>query len=446
MSNPTSKNPVSNRDHNPKWEVFRFFTWLGLIGFGGPQAHIALMQAEAQEKRAWLTKEEFSEALAVCNILPGPASTQLVTYLGWLRGGGWLGGIAAALGFIWPAFAMMLMLSWLYFSFGALPQVNAFFYGLKPVVVAIVLATSWRLSQPSRSDWRFWLLTALSAVLIGGQFINDFLVFVGAALLGLLLYPIPPKPTTTTQAQNNPPTKKLNANGLLSLLSAIYYAVLSPQSAVLNPQSSTFLEHSADWERLFKLGWFFGRAGALIFGGGLVIIPLIQNEIVMDYGWLSSQQFLDGAALGQATPGPVLITAAFVGYASAGIVGALVATFCIFLPGLTLILLAAPALQKVRQFPPARAALSGVNGAVVGSLLAGAYFIARTAFLFPASGSGPTLGDKLLDPYTVGLALLALFLIVRYKLNTIYLFLGAGLFGLVLSWLPFRLIWSGLPL
>ncbi len=424
-----------------RWEVFSFFTRLGLIGFGGPQAHIALMQEQAQEERNWLTKEEFSEALAVCNILPGPASTQLATYLGWWRGGGVWGGLAAAVGFIWPSFVLMLSLSWLYFTYGALPQINAFFYGLKPVVVAIVLATAWRLAKPARGDWRFWLIVTISAVLIGGQFFNDFLVFLGAALLGLLLY-WKDRPTAGKSAGPKAPERGKNPPLEIEPASPDDPASVSrPPSApawaglmmVQAGGADFFSSYATDLGRLAQLGWFFLRAGAFIFGGGLVIIPLIQNEIVNGYGWLTTQQFLDGAALGQATPGPVLITGAFVGYATAGLVGAFVATVCIFLPGLTLILLAAPVLQRVRQFPPAKPALAGVNGAVVGSLLAGAYLVGQTAFFVPGAWLGIGLGGKTLDLITVGLAVVALILNLKYKLNTIYLFLGAGLLGLLLK-------------
>ncbi len=418
-------------------EIFLFFTRLGFVGFGGPQAHIALMQDQAQARRGWLSKEEFSDGLAVCNILPGPASTQLATYIGWVRGG-WKGGLAAAIGFIWPAFAIMVGLAWLYFSYGRLPQVNAFFYGLKPVVVAIVLATTWRLAKPSLGDWRFWLISVAAALLIGTRSVNDFLVFLGAALLGLPLYAATVQPAKPTEKKNEPQAKdKLKIGGLWAATGL---------AGVQAEQTIGLFSNAGDWGRLVQLAWFFVRAGAFIFGGGLVIIPLIQNEIVQGLGWLSEQQFLDGVVLGQATPGPVLITAAFVGYATAGIVGALVATIAIFAPGLTLILLAAPSLQKVRQFPWARAMLNGVNGAVVGSLVAGAYFIGQTAFVLPRTSAGglEISNGKILDFYTVGLALAALFLIIRYKVNTIYLFLVAGGLGLGLSLLPFRLPGSGL--
>lgn len=418
-------------------EIFLFFTRLGFIGFGGPQAHIALMQEQAQEQRGWLTREEFSDGLAVCNILPGPASTQMVTYIGWVRGG-LKGGLVAAFGFIWPAFSMMVLLSWLYFTYGALAQVNAFFYGLKPVVVAIVLATAWRLAKPLLNDPRFWLITFLTAGLIGARLLNDFLVFLGAALLGLILY----RPTSLPPKKSQP-KKKDDKNQPVK--NASWWAALG-LTGLQTEQSAGFFTNAGDLGRLVQLGWFFIRAGAFIFGGGLVIIPLIQNEIVQGYGWLTQQQFLDGVALGQATPGPVLITAAFVGYASAGIAGALVGTVAIFAPGLTLILLAAPYLQKVKQFPWARAALNGVNGAVVGSLLAGAYFIAQTSFILPrTSAGGFEVGNgKIFDFYTLAISAVTLFLILRYKLNTIYLFLIAGGGGLLLSLLPFRLPGSGL--
>ncbi|MEI6044330.1 MAG: chromate efflux transporter [Chloroflexota bacterium] len=418
-------------------ELFLLFTRLGFIGFGGPQAHLALMQDEVQERRGWLTKEEFSDGLAVCNILPGPASTQMVAYIGWVRGG-LRGGLVAAFSFIWPAFTMMLVLSWLYFNYGTLAQVNAFFYGLKPIVVAIVVATAWRLAKPALRDTRFLTIMLVTALLMGAQLFNDFLVFLGAALIGLPLY------ASDEFMLNRVPEKKGRPTSERGLKMGGFWVAFG----LVNEQTISLLTNMGDFGRLAQLTWFFIRAGAFIFGGGLVIIPLIQNEVVQGYGWLTQQQFLDGVVLGQATPGPVLITAAFVGYATAGVIGALVATLAIFAPGLTLILLVAPSLKKVKRFPWARAALKGVNGAVVGSLLAGAYFTALTAFVLPhTSAGGFEMGKgKILDFYTLTLGLIALFLILRYKLNTIYLFLVAGGIGLLLSLLPFRLPGSGLPL
>jgi chromate transporter len=332
----------------------------------------------------------------------------------------------------------MLGLSWLYFNYGTLTQVNAFFYGLKPVVVAIVLATAWRLAKPSLRDSRFLIITLVTALIMGAQLFNDFLVFLGAALIGLPLY---------SSDERIDKKEELEKKDRVTSDSRIKMGGWWAAFGLLNEQTIGLFSNTGDFGRLIQLVWFFIRAGAFIFGGGLVIIPLIQNEVVQGYGWLTQQQFLDGVALGQATPGPVLITAAFVGYATAGIIGALLATVAIFAPGITLILLAAPSLQKVKRFPLARAALKGVNGAVVGSLLAGAYFIALTAFILPHTSAGglEISKGKILDFYTLALGTIALFLILRYKLNTIYLFLGAGGVGIFLSLLPFHLPGSGLP-
>ncbi len=417
-------------------EIARFFLWLGTVGFGGPQAHIALMQQEVQEKRKWLTAEEFRDGLAVCNLLPGPASTQMTVYIGWMRQG-LKGGLLAGVCFIFPAFLMMLFLSWLYFTYGTLPQLAAFFYGLKPVVVGIVLATTWRLAKPSVRDWRFWLLVVASFALITPRLLNDFLVFILAGVAGIVLYYWLFKPKDAP-----PPTTTGNPKAPVKLTGLFPAGWLSMAVA----QIGGFFDNAGDVTRLAQLGWFFIRAGALIFGGGLVIIPFVQNEVVSGFGWMSTQQFTDGVALGQATPGPVLVTATFVGFAVAGLSGAFVATFAIFAPGFLFILLAAPFLQRVKNFPYARAALQGVNGAVVGSLLAGAYFISEAAFILPRHPAGgiEVATNKILDPYTLLIGLVGLVLIVRYKVNTIWLFVLAGGLGIILSLLPFRLPGSGL--
>ncbi len=416
-------------------EISRFFLWLGAIGFGGPQAHIALMEREAQQKRGWLTKQEFLDGLAVCNLLPGPASTQLAVYIGWLRCG-WRGGLLAGIAFIFPAFVLMLILSWLYFAYGTLPQLAAFFYGLKPIVIAIVLATVWRLTKPTLADWRFWSLVIASTLLIATRTLNDFLVFLAAAALGLLLYGREIQPASKPNVNVPAKDDKIKASRM-GMFAAFWLSAGA---------GGGFLDNAGNWLRLAQLAWFFGRAGALIFGGGLVIIPFVQNEVVNGFGWMSSQQFTDGVALGQATPGPVLVTATFVGFAVAGLSGALVATISIFAPGFSFILLAAPSLQRIKDFPPARAALKGVNGAVVGSLLAGAYFVALTSLILPrkAAGGFEISAGQILDPYTVAIALIGLLLLVRYKVNTIVLFVLTGGLGIVLSLLPFRLPGSGL--
>jgi chromate transporter len=411
-------------------EIAKLFLWLGCIGFGGPQAHIALMQQEVLEKRKWLNTEEFTEGLAVCNLLPGPASTQLAVYIGWIKGR-LRGGLLAGICFIFPAFCMMLALSWLYFAFGTLPQLAAFFYGLKPVVVSIVLATTWRLAKPNIRDWRFWLLVIISCILISLRLVNDFLVFLGAALAGIILY------RSLQTGKTSKPIKKKNG---LQQRGWVF-------SSGITLLIGGFFDNAGDLTRLAQLGWFFLRAGALIFGGGLVIIPFVQNEVVSGFGWMNVQQFTDGVALGQVTPGPVLVTATFVGYAVAGLSGALVATIAIFTPGFMFILLAAPHLQRVKNYPIARSALQGVNGAVIGSLLAGAYFVSTAAFILPRTQTGGIdIGEgKILDPYTVFISLVSLFLLVRYKVNTIWLFALAGGIGIVLNLISFRLPGMSLP-
>jgi chromate transporter len=282
----------------------------------------------------------------------------------------------------------MVFLSWLYFTFGTLPQLAAFFYGLKPVVVSIVLATTWRLALPFLRDWRFWLLVVLSAGLITPRLLNDFLVFVGAGLLGILLYGLPARPQPKPENGRSSGEKKTGLQGFLPAL-----GLWLGQS-----QIGGFLDNAGDLTRLAQLGWFFIRAGALIFGGGLVIIPFVQNEVVSGFGWMTAQQFTDGVALGQATPGPVLVTATFVGYA------------------------------------------------VAGSLLAGAYFVALAAFVLPEQKTGgiPLGNSNILDPYTIIIGLIGLVLLVRFKINTIWLFALAGGFGLLFSLLPFRLPGMGM--
>ncbi|MGL5082170.1 MAG: chromate efflux transporter [Microcoleaceae cyanobacterium] len=373
-------------------ELAQVFLKLGTIGFGGPQAHIAMQNDEAVIRRQWLTAEQFTEGLAICEMLPGPASTQLGIYLGYIRAGQ-LGAFVAGLCFITPAFLIVLALSWGYFRFQGLPQVEALFLGISPVVSAIILAFCWRLGRKTLKDWQ---RSGITLVVFGLTLLSPlsiFLQFIGAGLVGILLY----------QSKSESTPKQLKARWFLPL--PLTLGTLTPETLTL----SSFW----GWERIGEYFWplllFFFKVGSFIFGGGLVIIPLLESEVVERLGWLTRTEFINGVAIGQLSPGPVVLTAAFVGYKVAGVVGALVSTVGIFTPSFAFIMLAAPLLLKLRQNPWIKAFLQGVTPAVLGAIAAAAIPLLESAII----------QDNLIDSIIAGvIGLLAFIALIRYKTPT----------------------------
>jgi chromate transporter len=312
----------------------------------------------------------------------------MAIHIGYLRAGR-LGGLVAGLLFILPAFILMLALSWAYVTYGAIPRVGALFYGLKPAVLAIILVTTYRLGRTAVTDLRLALVALFSlavTLLAPGAEIAALLI---AGLAGLYLYA--PRPAGNS----------LRSLVITPLLTSLSYMVLSPQSSVL------------------ALAWVFLKAGALLFGGGYVMIPLVEPEVVGQYGWLTHRQFLDGIALGQSTPGPIVITATFIGYLAAGLPGAVVATAAIFLPAFVLVLfLTGPFTNRLRNAPRPRAFLKGVNAAVAGSILATAITLSTSAVV-----DLPTL-------LILAASLLAL---LWLRWDTLSVLVGGGVAGVILA-------------
>jgi chromate transporter len=302
-------------------EVTSFFTTLGIIGFGGPMAHIAMMERDAVERRGWLSRERFVDALAATNLVPGPNSTEMAIHLGQVRAG-LAGAIASGVAFITPAVLLMLALSWAYARWQTVPAIEDVFYGIKPAVIALIFVTAYRLFRGSVSDW------TLAAIFVASGALAYFLpgweiaILLGAGLLGILLY----GPTIRVP-------RRLTA---LPLLAAPAFA----------------------WQpgTLVDLFWLCLRTGSLLFGGGYVMIPLLEHDVVERFHWMTREQFLDGVALGQSTPGPIVVTATFIGYQAAGLPGALVATFAIFLPAFVFAILVGRFLVTFAESPALRAA------------------------------------------------------------------------------------------
>ncbi|MBO9998961.1 MAG: chromate efflux transporter [Cyanobacteria bacterium SID2] len=382
----------------------RMFLKLGTVGFGGPQAHIAMINDEAVVRRNWMTPEQFTEGLAVCQMLPGPASTQMGIYTGYVRAGQ-LGALVAGLCFIAPAFLIVVALSWGYFRFQGLPQVEALFLGISPIVTAIVLGFCWKLGRKTLSNRVGWTISIVVLALMVFAKINVLLLFLLSGFFGLYLY-APQKPTSAW---------------LIPAFPVVWSTVQTPL-----PNESNFW----GWERISIYGlpllWFFIKVGSLIFGGGLVIIPLIEFEVVDRLQWLTREEFINGVAIGQLSPGPVVLTAAFVGYKVAGLFGALTASIGVFFPSFAFVMLAMPFWVQLRQNPWIQAFLKGVTPAVLGAIAAASIPLAQEAIMQGTVWKSVLAGS---------IAIASLVGLLRFKLPTWLLILVGAVIGSLVGWL-----------
>ena len=280
-------------------ELVTYFLRLGLLGFGGPVALVGQMERELVADRGWLTKEQMREAIAVCQSLPGPLAIQVGIYISYLRAGFW-GAWAGGWAFIFPNFVIVAALGALYVYLGDLPAVTAIFYGISPAVIALILHSCYRLAKLGMDDWLQWVIAAVCLVVTVILQAEVALLFIGAGIVGILYY---------GSLIRRPPSIALQVAAV-------------PAVAHLTPVASA--------STLSKLLLFFLKAGSLTFGSGLVIVPFLEQGLVQHYNWLDERQFLIAVAIGMISPGPVVITATFVGYLVAGFWGSVVSTIGIF--------------------------------------------------------------------------------------------------------------------
>ena len=320
----------------PRWrEVFLYFLMLGFINVGGPVAQITMMFNHMVERRHWLTKDRFVKIMGFCHMLPGPEALQLAIYVGYLKRG-LFGGIVAGLTFIIPGAIVMVVLSWLYVTYGSLPSVNNALYILKPAVLGIIAAGIIKLGRAAIRS------VALAALLVGA--------FVAMRFAGINFLVI------------------LVVSGLINLL------VVEGLPRLRGPRAPMLVGGLAAWlglgeSRYLQIAWLLLKTGALSFGGAYASLIFLQGGAVDQYHWLTAGQLLDGVALSVATPGPFMLFGTFVGYVAGGVTGAAIATFFIFLPSFVFVLLGARYVEKVRHNRMVQAALAGVSAAVVGVIL-----------------------------------------------------------------------------
>jgi chromate transporter len=370
-------------------EVARLFLKLGTIAFGGPAAHIAMMDDEVVCKRGWLSRERFLDLLGATNLIPGPNSTEMAIHLGFLRAG-WRGLIVAGACFTLPAMTITGVLAWAYVRYGALPEVAWLLYGVKPVIIAIVVQALWGFAAkavkgPLTGAVGVGVL-ALSS--LGWDEVLLLLVGGGAVMLG-------------AQLRRPAPRAASVAGALLGVGSTTAEAAVAAGAGT--PVS------------LGALTGFFLKVGSVLYGSGYVLLAFLRADLVQRWGWLTDQQLMDAIAVGQFTPGPVFTTATFIGYVLAGVPGALLATLGIFLPSFVFVAASSPLIPRIRRSARAGSFLDGVNVASLGLMAAVTWQLGRAA---------------LVDWVTVCMALVATVLVFRLRLNTAWLVLGGALLGL----------------
>lgn len=319
---------------NKLGEVAQVFFKLGLIAFGGPAAHIAMMEEEVVTRRKWMSRQHFLDLVGATNLIPGPNSTEMTMHCGHERAG-WKGLFVAGICFIFPAMVFTGALAWLYVTYGEVPAVEPFLYGIKPAVLAIILNAIYKLGKKALKNWELAVIGIL-VIIVSFLGLNEITAILGAGILGLIWFG---------------GIKKIG--DFKNLLPVSYFALTQTASI-----TST------------KLFMVFLKIGAVLFGSGYVLVAYLDGELVEKLGWLTKSELLDAIAIGQFTPGPVLSTATFIGYQINGIGGALAATAGIFLPSFLFVLILNPIVPKLRRSPLAAGFLDAVNIAAVGIMIA----------------------------------------------------------------------------
>jgi chromate transporter len=359
-------------------ELAVLFGTLGIIGFGGPAAHIALIRREVVERRGWLTDAEMVDLVGVTSLIPGPNSTELAMLVG-LRRAGRTGLVVAGLAFVIPAAAIVLGLAWAYVAYGTTPAGEAILYGIAPVIVAIVVAAVIAFARTAlRSPVTIALGVAAALLWLAG--VNEIVLLAGAAVV----------------------------------VAMARLGTRSPMIAIIAPLTAG----GAVAVDLVTLGAVFLKAGALLYGSGYVLIAFLRGDLVERLGWLTDAQLIDAVAIGQVTPGPLFTTATFVGYVLAGVPGAVVATVAIFLPAFVIVALVGPWVGRIRDRPITAALLDGVNAAAIGLMAAVSIQLGATAIR---------------DPLTAAIGIAAAAMLIVWRIPSVLLVLAGAAVGLAAS-------------
>jgi chromate transporter len=367
-------------------ELLLYFLRLGTFGFGGPIALAGHMQHDLVETRGWISPQDYREGLALSQLSPGPLAAQLAMYLGWVRYGR-LGATLVAAAFILPSFVMVVVLSALYLRYGGLPWMQAAFYGVGAAVIAIVARSAWKLAKTTVGKDRLLLAICIASALVTAWTETEYLpVFIGSGVLAL---------------------------------AAEHVRARESVASIATPLPWLFAGlHGPGQGELLRLAWYFTEAGAFVFGSGLAIVPFLHGGVVDRFHWLDERQFLDAVAVAMITPGPVVITVAFIGFLVAGAVGGLIAAAGVFLPPYLVVVSLAPSVRKWAGNPRVRAFVGGVTAAAAGAIGGAAFVLGRRAII---------------DVPTVIIALVTFAILTRTKkIPEPVLILAAGAVGLAL--------------
>ena len=373
-------------------DLVLYFLRLGALGFGGPIALVGYMQRDLVEDRKWITREEYAEGLALAQLCPGPLAAQLAIYLGWLKGG-IFGSNLVSVAFILPSFLMVVALAVLYLHYGGLSWMQGVFYGVGAAVIAVIARSAVKLARMTlgkdRLLWAFFIGSALVTVWSQSEFVWVFLACGAASVL-----------------VKTPP--KILKSGSASIFIAEWPAALFMGLHGLAPEGT-----------LWKIAWYFTKAGAFVFGSGLAIVPFLYGGVVKEFQWLNDRQFLDAVAVAMITPGPVVITVGFIGYLVAGLPGAVVAALGTFLPCYLFTVVPAPFFHRSGQNPRIKALVEGVTAATTGAIAGAAIVLGRRAIF---------------DIPTALIASVTLVLLVKArKIPEPILIIAAGIVGLILG-------------
>lgn len=371
-------------------EVAALFLRLGVTAFGGPAAHIAMIRDEVVKRRKWVDDQHFLDLLGATNLIPGPNSTEMTIHLGLLRAG-WKGLITAGTCFILPAMMIVTAIAWAYVRFGTTPELSWLLYGVKPVVIAIIVQALWGLGQRAVKG----VLTAsigFTVLLLYFLGVNEILLLFAGGFAAVI-------------ADNLP---WLNRKGL-SVIAAPAGGLALPAAGAATAVAPFKLSH------LFLI---FLKIGSVLYGSGYVLLAFLHNDFVSRLGWLTDQQLIDAIAVGQVTPGPVFTTATFIGYILGGIPGAILATIGIFLPSFILVAISNPLIPRIRHSPRISAFLDGINIASLGLMAAVTIQLGRASFI---------------DPYTIGIAVITAILLLSLRINTAWLIAAGAAAGLLLN-------------
>ncbi len=395
---------MNHQDFNRLGELAKLFFKLGVIGFGGPAAHIAMMEDEVVKRRQWLTRSHFLDLIGATNLIPGPNSTEMAIHVGYTYGG-WPGLIIAGVCFILPAVLITASFAWIYVEFGTLPQVAPLIYGIKPAVLAVILGAVWRLGKKAVKSSKLLIIGLGVAVLVFfGQ--NEVIALLLGGSLGMIWLRLSDK--------GNPPPEETAAIMAAGLTTSVALKATAATGATVASVP------------LWQLGWFFLKVGSVLFGSGYVLVAFLEGGLVREHGWLTKAQLLDAIAIGQFTPGPVLSTSTFIGYLIAGFPGAVVATIAIFLPSFLFVVLLNPLVPRLRASKWASAFLDAVNVSSVALMGVVTLNLSQTTLIKPA-------GAFSIDWLTALIATSAAVLAIRFQINAAWLVLGGALIGWLFS-------------